>query len=38
MEKGGLKVEREVRDGDMNIRESYAITIVETVTIGEIIK
>lgn len=34
MEKVGLKVEREVRD----ITDSYAITIVETVNMGEIIK
>lgn len=38
MEKGGLKVGREVRNRDVNIRNSYAVDTVETVNIGEIIK
>lgn len=38
MEKGGLKFGREIRDRNMNIRNSYTVAIVETVNIGEIIK
>ena len=34
----GLNVGRKIKDGDMDIRDSYAVTIVESVNIGEIIK